>query len=242
MMFFTVGKFCQFFEPSLSHPPSDWKIEIFIYPTKNTNKMTINVLYLGMAYDIMAPLLLVPDVDIIFAIDIYDETYGCLSWDEQKDEMRIILTEGSDKHSQCRHFHDHDRINRLPGGPATIISDEDEDKCWTLKFIYDGKLRTLIYYHHTDFCDPWPTTISDCAHIMSMGVCIVDESNSEEENRHLRAMFERSCSQGTKTKYYALTFMHEHFPEQVTIYNANADVEGESINWTEDLDQYMLEY
>ena len=64
------------------------------------NKM--NVLYLGMAFDIMSPLLLIPDLDTIYAIDLVDTSYGLPSWDLHKAEMRLILTCGSDEKSQCR--------------------------------------------------------------------------------------------------------------------------------------------
>ncbi len=195
-----------------------------------------NVLYLGLAFDIMSPLLLVPDLDTIYAIDLVDVSYGLHSWDLHKAEMRLILTCGSDEKSQCRHLFEHNRINRLPGGPATIISDIDTDNCWTLEFAYDGKIRSLQYYHHIDFQsnEEWPPSIQGCAHVMSMGAAALVEE-SHESNAHVKQMLLERCE--SEAKYYALTFLHEHFPHRRPIWTAHSGEEGTSISWTMDFNQ-----
>lgn len=43
----------------------------------------------------MAPLLLVPNLDILYALNSVDDAYG--TWDEHKERIRKTLTQGDDK-------------------------------------------------------------------------------------------------------------------------------------------------
>lgn len=49
--------------------------------------MHVNVPYLGMAYDIIAPLLLVSDLDTLYLLNLL--AYG--TWAEHKDRIRKVL-------------------------------------------------------------------------------------------------------------------------------------------------------
>lgn len=57
----------------------------------NTPK-PVNVLYLGMAFDIFQPLLLFPDFTTLYAMNRVDEGYG--TWEQQKEIIRTHLTYG----------------------------------------------------------------------------------------------------------------------------------------------------
>ena len=51
----------------------------------------MNVLYLGMVYDIMAPLLLVPNLTTLFVIDIFDHHFSKDgTWSGQKEDIKEI--------------------------------------------------------------------------------------------------------------------------------------------------------
>ncbi len=192
----------------------------------------VKVIYLGMAFDITSPLLLVPDVDVIYVIDMIDTTYGIYSWDGQKAEVRRLLEDGSDEKSECRCFNDHNIINHWPR--STIISDVDNDELWTLDFYYNGKIRKLIYYHHRNYHETWPATISGCSHVITIGApCL--QKGADEKNNLMKAMLKERCTKNAT--YWALSFLHEHFPAHIRLHMANADAKGEKIACTADFSQ-----
>ena len=87
-----------------------------------------NIIYCGMAGDIMSPLLLVPDFDTLFVIDLFDPCFSSEgSWKSQKDDIRRILLDGSDENSWSRALYNRQEkpsIHYLAG--KSEIIDENE--------------------------------------------------------------------------------------------------------------------
>lgn len=133
---------------------------------------TVRAVYLGMAMDVMAPLLLEPRVTGLFAIDRVDDGYaGVADWDGQKDEIRKALEHGSDLGlavSACY---------RAAGAGsfahswdmADGMSESDDGRMWELAFRWRGRSRKLRYWHHRDFREPWPDEIAGVGAVFCMG-------------------------------------------------------------------------
>ena len=135
--------------------------------------MEENVLYCGMADDIVTPMLLVPDLTNLFAICLFDEAFARgYSWEGQKNDIKQTLTAGSDEKSWHREIYLKYRksvpINYLIDS-SVITKDSDNDNCWELEFIYNKLKRKLIYFHHTNFLEPWDNSIQNISHILSVG-------------------------------------------------------------------------
>jgi len=131
------------------------------------------VLYCGMADDIINPLMAVPDVDTIFAIDRFDAAFctnGTL--ESQREDILTILREGHDKLSQ--HAVVGYPTTDLPDGPAVILevteerTRRDQPWRWEVRFEYGGKERKLVVFSQ-DFYQDWPEEVTDVDHLMSMG-------------------------------------------------------------------------
>lgn len=134
-----------------------------------------NILYCGMADDILTPILLAPDFDTLFAIDIFDGAFTpeCSSkWEDQKNEILMLLEDGHDQNSWhlkvYKEHHPNWPITKL-NGKCTILSNIDDGKCWHVQFLYENQQRALLYYHHRDFYKTWPSDVKDINHLMSMG-------------------------------------------------------------------------
>jgi len=175
-----------------------------------------NVLYLGMADDIMSPLLLAPNLSKLYVISYFDRAY-CSggTWESQMQDIRNYLTNGSDKGSRsydiytrkkrCKDYH-------YLEGQSTIISEEYDDTVWKIKFLYNGKERELIYYHHRDFLATWPEEITNISHIMGQGSVDTDVIN-KKEGLTFRKMFEERTTE--VFYYYALYFSHKHLDKLI---------------------------
>jgi hypothetical protein len=178
--------------------------------------MIMNVLYLGMADDIMAPLLLVPELTTLFVIDKFDHHFSKdKTWKGQKEDIKEILINGSDMNSHTRQVnikcYDYDTIHYLDG-KSTIVEDIDNGSVWKLKFKYKNFERRLIYYHHRDFLIKWPKDIIDIKHIMMMGAFSWDSFDTKN-SKILISMLE---TRAIPPYYlYALSFNHTHFPEHM---------------------------
>ena len=115
---------------------------------------SLNVLYCGMADDIITPMLLVPDFTTIYVICLLDSAFAKNgTWEGQKNDIKEILLSGSNRNSN--HFEVYVKYNRNYKateleGKSEITQDIDE-KSKQLEFTYQGKPRKLIYFHHTDF-------------------------------------------------------------------------------------------
>ena len=181
-----------------------------------------------MAYDIMSPLLLVPDFDILYVIDMFDRCYASdtKTFKRQKQDIKDILINGNDDNSHSKKIHEnysHIRMVHYLETPSTIIDESDDGYTWRLKFNYNDKVRELIFFHHRNFLIEWPSEIQNISHIMCMGAYAWD--NFPEQG----AILEMFKNRTTKPFwFYALHFMHEHFPEFIHIYNGK-EREGKKI-------------
>ena len=197
------------------------------------------IIYLGMADDIMAPLLLVPKFETLYVIDLFDSCFSSdKTWESQKDNIREILFSGNDACSYKRkdysdpHFFSKnlDEIHYL-NGPSNIISDYDDGIVWKLSFIYDHKKRDLIYYHHRNFLVEWPNEIVDVGHVMVIGSFSWDQFEKEyiynDDPSVLIKMLEFRTN--TPFLFYASHFNHKHFTETVTIKHGS-DQHGSKIS------------
>src|SRR5437762_9108983 len=112
--------------------------------------MEVKVLYLGMAGDIMLPLLVVENLTTLFVIDKFDPCYSKdKTWKGLKEDIKDVLSNGSDENSRSRKIHVEDHWNKSIHYLETksiITLDVDDGSVWRLKFIYNRKERELIYY------------------------------------------------------------------------------------------------
>lgn len=168
-----------------------------------------------MAYDIMTPLLLVPDLTTLYAIDLVDSKFTTNNtWKSQKKEIRQILLDGNDKNTYTAKLRKecdrNDKIYHLKT-KSIIIEDNDNENKWLLKFVYNGIERNLIYYHHRNYWVEWPSEIKDITNIMTMGAKYWSDDDKVQE------IFLKMLQ--TRTTYiyyfYALTFLHEYFPMHI---------------------------
>lgn len=178
----------------------------------------INVLYLGMADDIMPPLLLVPDLTTLYVIDKFDKRFSPDStFYSQKNDIFNTLSNGSDLDKRSRKiYNDNDDSLHFLEGKSKIISNVDDGNVWRLQFEYMNKIRNLIYYHHRDFLEEWPSEIIDIKHVMTMGsfgwYCF---KMREYDCKVLKSMLHSRTSKSFN--FYALWFTHAHFQYKITI-------------------------
>ncbi len=135
--------------------------------------MKEKVLYCGMADDILTPLILVPNLSKLFAIDLFDKAYAKNNtWNGQKDDILQCLIKGNNKNSHHReiylHYNKNTKIYDI-NEPCLIINEKDNDKCWIVDFTYKGIQRQLVYFHHTNFIANWDKQINGISHLMCMG-------------------------------------------------------------------------
>ena len=152
----------------------------------------INVMYFGMAIDIVGPMQLVPDFDTIYTINTVDPCIGyggsikniikiikiiletgknIYALPEGKDlglfsdDMNIIIDVVSPSIIINETFYDYDNniINEIN------ISEEKPMIKWHLKFNYDGKIRNLIYYFNYNFTCEWSRDITNINHFLFQG-------------------------------------------------------------------------
>lgn len=192
-----------------------------------------------MAYDIMAPLLIVPKVETIYVIDLFDRCFSSdRTFEGQKNDIKGFLLNGSDEHSYSRKIHmededpetldESDFIHHLKH-KSKIINDTDDGTVWRLKFKYGERQIDLIFYHHRDFLITWPDEIQNVGHVMTMGsfgwFCF-----EENDCTILIKMLE------TRTikpfRFYSLWFVHKHFPYKLKI-KSGMERRGEKIGMIE---------
>jgi len=146
-----------------------------------------NILYIGMADDIISPLLLCPDFDTLFVIDIFNGYSEDGTFENQKKLIIDTLINGYTKMIPCECDPKILYYSKYIGGMATVISNTDtniidtentddgenlvEGGVWTLKFEWNGKIRTMIRYEMNMNKSIWPTEIVNISHIITIG-CI----------------------------------------------------------------------
>ncbi len=192
------------------------------------------VLYFGMATDIMAPMLLVPDFDVIYVLNVLDRAFGG-SWEEHKSRIRTILQDGGDENvTKYDFWYDPSYKTGYPFkethtliGPSLIESDVDNQQQyvnakWELEFTYNNKKRKLIYYYDFNFeYNIWPEEIHAISHILWNGTYWWDRITDENDEGAILVrimMIERMASEAY---VYALSFNHRKFPEHKHIYDGS---------------------
>ena len=127
----------------------------------------MNVLYLGMSGDILAPLFLFPELTTIYAI-CRKSSHEDQPWNEQMDDIKNILLNGNDKDSwYYKDRENSDDIIYLKG-PSKIIFDEynEKDKRWDIRFKHNGTDRRLVYFYDRNYLDAWPAEIVNVNRLM----------------------------------------------------------------------------
>lgn len=173
----------------------------------------VNVLYLGMALDIMGPLLLVPNLTKLYAIDLFDEAYSPDgTFRGQQQEIRNYLLRGNDEGSFSRGIYDEvgEGPTHFLKGPSTITSDTDDGVAWRLDFLYDNIPRQLIFFYERNFQLEWPQEIKGISDVMMMGSGGTSLLH-EPESALLVEMFATRTT--SPFAFYPLWWDHKHFPE-----------------------------
>ena len=134
----------------------------------------MKAVYLGMAMDVMAPLLLESGLDELFAIDLVEDGYAGVAngWDGQKNEIKRALDEGNDANLAVARCHHNDYVARKPHhqwGRATLLPESEDNLAWRLAFMWGGRKRRLCYWHHRDFRKPWPDEMVGLGAVFCMG-------------------------------------------------------------------------
>lgn len=153
--------------------------------------MGTNVMYFGMAIDIVGPMQLVPDFDTIYTINCVDKcaNYGGSITNIVK-IIKLILTTGKNIYAlpegkDLGLFSDDKNIVIDVVSPSTIINEtyydyndnivseiddsEDGGIKWHLTFNYNGKNRDLVYYFNYNFRSKWHHSIININHILFQG-------------------------------------------------------------------------
>ncbi len=126
-----------------------------------------------MADDILTPIILIPNFTKLFVIDLFDSAFSRKGvWESQKQDIKQCLVDGNNEKSFDREIeinqgHNHEIYSI--DEPCKIIRERDENNCWRLRFLYKGKKRELIFFHHTNFISKWDEKIKEINHIMCIG-------------------------------------------------------------------------
>jgi hypothetical protein len=124
-----------------------------------------NVLYCGMAYDIMCPFIFTPDLEVLYAMDLFDDCYCTRS--ENKSERSLEIQRD-------------DIINCLNGKPkplskgtlpykATILEEIRTSEYFSLLFEYNNKKRKLHIFSMNYRTTKWPDIIKDIDALITIG-------------------------------------------------------------------------
>lgn len=132
------------------------------------------ILYLGMADDIMGPLLMFPNVKTIFVICKFDKAFSSKkTWKSQKGDIKKVLKRGKKKCNggYSKELNEETDVVHYLDGKSKILEEEDDENSqrWYLKFLYNGQERELIYFHHRDFSSDWPNEIQKVEAVICTG-------------------------------------------------------------------------
>lgn len=140
-----------------------------------------------MADDILSPILLVPDFTHLYVIDSFDSAFARQThnnksgtWESQKKDIKTILQNGNDEDSHhfdvYKYYNKSVPITKLEES-CTLLEETDSNNRWTLTFRYKGIKRELIYFHHTNFYNQWPSEIKEISDLMSMGAVFMTDKD-----------------------------------------------------------------
>jgi hypothetical protein len=179
----------------------------------------MNVLYLGMADDITAPLMLVKNIRNIYVINLFDKSLNCHDGTEegQRQNIRKTLLSGSDA------YRDRYRQPVVKLKPSTIVDDyyyvdPQWGNVWRLTFMHKKRKVNLIYFTRNFVTQVWPDEIQKVSHVMVMGAydwaslagC---ERTGDADN--IKTML--STRTTINYTYYSLAFSHLHSGTYYTI-------------------------
>lgn len=202
-----------------------------------------NVLYLGMGDDIITPLLLQPDFDVLYVIDIFVGNNSIKTFEQMQQKIVDTLTTGITLEETYQ--------SQEIGGKAIIISKEQSYKKWVLTFDFNGKIRKLIRYEG-DFYDTWPVEITEINHIIAINSANFDDLEGvydrispedkdsipgvEEDPEHpgmyqilnvkKTETFRKMVTERTVTKPFTwtgLSVTHKMFPKHTYVCNGRGD-------------------
>jgi hypothetical protein len=146
-----------------------------------------NVLYLGMASDILLPFLLVPDLSTLYVIDTFDyyhtATFAVSGYtlDHQHRQLLNILEKGND--SEFDEEKATKSICSMPYGEAKILKIDQSDNLypeiatndyddkglfWKVSMLYNNKIVNIIIYYG-DFCKTWNSDVNNINHLIISG-------------------------------------------------------------------------
>lgn len=145
----------------------------------------VNVLYAGMALDIITPLELVPHLDNLYVMDLFDGCYvhnydkpSDITINDQRNDIIEMLVTG--------YFFISDGeggIIKIQKLPAKIISDVRTDTKWILIFNFEDKIRNLTVYTMEYQINEWPKEINNLQYIFSIGAAFsCEDDDKEREN------------------------------------------------------------
>jgi len=158
--------------------------------------MEENILYCGMADDILTPMILVPNFTAIFVIDLFDSAFAKnRTWEGQKRDILQCLKDGNNEKSHHRDVYLHyDKSTPTYSidEQCNIKEEIDNGKIWKVKFYYKGIKRELIYFHHTNFIANWDEEIKNISHLMCMG------AEFPIEKKILNKMIRERCNEDCK--------------------------------------------
>ena len=182
--------------------------------------MEKNVLYCGMGDDILTPLILEPDLDNLYVIDLFDDAFSPdLTWEGQKMDIIECLLNGSNEFSHTRDVYFYlleydfwmeenpDYKNQDPltylEHPCDINDDTQNSKFWKLTFTYRNKRRNLIHFYNTNFNKKWADEVKNISHLISLGTPF------NLEDSFLKTMIKERCLPDCKYSDNGFHFKNE---------------------------------
>lgn len=134
--------------------------------------MSCNVMYLGMADDILLPLLIAPELDNLFVISRFDAAYSpdATAWGQRADIRQTLELghNGSSRHIKLARKYRGEEVTRLPLGPCQILHDVFRGGEWNLSFQY-GPITVRMLYQYRDFVSVWDSRMRDIDHVICVG-------------------------------------------------------------------------
>lgn len=206
-----------------------------------------NVLYLGMADDILSPFWLIPNIENLWVIDLFDGAF-CTGYtrDSQRNDIRkyindmgfkilsdnLEVTHKSDRTRDIKFFEEKnawcietgknkgDGYYKFTKKPLEIIkNDKSMEGIWTVTFQYPGQnvIRQLKYFSD-NFWKEWNEEIQDLTDIVGIEAVGLDYYE-EDDCEHLDIM-NKMFLERTREKFtlHLLEFLHYYFPYKIEIY------------------------
>jgi len=188
----------------------DW-VEQSISKKPRIDNKEVNVVYLGMENDIMAPLLLVPDLTTLYIMQHLDSAFSREgTYDSLKADIKQTLIDGSDENSWGREISlefykgpltQENNIHYLKT-KSTIINESDDGNVWRMEFLYDNIPRKLVFFKEYNFEEPWPEEIKNIKHILGLGAITLAFSLEYESGELIQMFCERTISPWNYYEYF----------------------------------------